>query len=256
MPSRRLVRAADGVVELPSALRGARVSPSVLAVIGAAIVVVIAVGWFFVTVRGDDAGEPVPTTRVTAEGLEEAAGQGVAPGPPVVGAPAPTAATPPPGGEAPPAAPAADIYVHVVGHVANPGVVTLPAGSRVSDAVEKAGGPTSAAVLSGLNLARVLVDGEQVVVPNAEGEPRVPIALGPPPPGAPAPPADPAGALVDINTADQATLETLPKVGPVIAERIIEHRTANGPFASVDDLKQVKGVGAKILEEIRPKARV
>lgn len=159
---------------------------------------------------------------------------------------------------------AAGVVVHVVGEVRRPGLVTLPAGARVADAVEAAGGPTDDAELSGVNLARVLVDGEQLRVP-APGE-----VLEPPdgtagatgvtgttgdegvaePPGA-AGATGSAGGTVDVNTADAATLETLPGVGPVLAQRIVDHRTEHGAFASVDDLEDVSGIGPAVLAGLR-----
>jgi competence protein ComEA len=133
------------------------------------------------------------------------------------------------------------VVVHVVGAVAGPGVVRLPVGSRVLDAVAAAGGATGEADLARLNLARVLVDGEQVAVPGP-GDP------DPPPEGAPGGGA--AGPL-DLNTATPAQLDELPGVGPVLAQRIIARR----PFTSVDELDEVSGVGPTLLERLRPLVR-
>lgn len=130
------------------------------------------------------------------------------------------------------------VVVHVVGAVAAPGVVRLPAGSRVTDAVSAAGGAAADADLAAVNLARVLTDGEQIVVPR---------------PGDPMPP--PAGAVpgtsdgtVDLNAASPAELDGLPGVGPVLAQRIIDGR----PYTSVDELDQVSGIGQALLERLRP----
>jgi competence protein ComEA len=112
--------------------------------------------------------------------------------------------------------------------------------------VGAAGGFTAAADPDGLNLARVLGDGEQLVVPQP-GE-------APPAAAAPAPTASagaPAGAPIDLNTATPEQLETLPRVGPAMAQRIIDWRTANGRFASVDDLKNVTGIGDKTFAELK-----
>lgn len=242
--------------ELPSGLRGARLSPPVLAVVGAAVVVVVAVvtvtlGW----VGAQDAAEPVPTTVVSAPS-ETAAAQPTSAGTEAAGRPGGEAVTVAPAQAVATPVPQTDLYVHVVGHVKNPGVVTLPPGARVEDALTAAGGATGAAVLSGLNLARVLVDGEQVVVPNADGEPKVPVNVAPPAPAAPGPAAAIPASVVDLNTADQTTLETLPGVGPVLAGRIVEWRTANGRFTSVEELGEVEGVGEKKLESLRTKVRV
>jgi competence protein ComEA len=130
------------------------------------------------------------------------------------------------------------IYVHILGAVARPGLYELRDGDRAVDAVAAAGGFLETADQAQLNLARFVVDGEQIVVP----------AVGETPPAAPG---TTAGGLVNINTADAATLETLPRVGPALAERIIDWREANGRFATVDDLKNVSGIGDKTFEGLR-----
>lgn len=135
--------------------------------------------------------------------------------------------------------PAALVVVDVVGAVGAPGVVRLPAGSRVVDAVAAAGGPRSDAQVGAINMARVLVDGEQIVVPGP-GE-TGPVA------GTAAVPDD---GLVDLNTADESALDALPGIGPVLAERIVAHRD-DGPFTSVDDLGEVSGIGPTLLERLR-----
>lgn len=139
-----------------------------------------------------------------------------------------------------------EVIVHVAGAVEAPGVYTLPGGSRVADAVDVAGGPSRKAVLHGLNLARPLTDGEQILVPD-----RTAAAASPPsnqPGGAPA--AAPASAKVNLNQADAATLETLPNIGPVLAQRIIEHRDSVGGFTSVGQLREVTGIGEKTFQAI------
>lgn len=141
------------------------------------------------------------------------------------------------------------VVVDVVGQVHTPGLVTLPAGSRVFDAVAAAGGATEGAELGAINLARPVVDGEQVRVP-APGEVVAPPAQ---PAGAPAVPggAPAGGGLVNLNTADEATLDTLPGIGPALAARIVAWRTDNGPFASVDELDEVSGIGPAMLAKVR-----
>jgi competence protein ComEA len=147
------------------------------------------------------------------------------------------------------------LLVHVVGAVEKPGLVTVPDGARVADALQAAGGATGRADLTAVNLARTVVDGEQLYVPRP-GEPAPVSAPGPA--GTPGTPGGAAGAAgtVDINTADAAGLEALPGVGPSIAQAIVEWREANGPFASVDELEDVPGIGPATLDEIRDSARV
>ena len=140
-------------------------------------------------------------------------------------------------------------FIAVAGAVVHPGVVRLPAGSRVVDALTAAGGADADADLTRLNLARVLVDAEQVLVPR-QGDPVAPAAgAGVPAPGA-------AGdSRVDLNTADAATLETLPGIGPVLAERIAAYRQEH-PFSSVDELLDVVGIGPALLDQLRDQVRV
>ncbi|WP_051426206.1 ComEA family DNA-binding protein [Jiangella gansuensis] len=148
------------------------------------------------------------------------------------------------------AAPAGTIMIHVAGLVAAPGVVELPAGTRVVDAIEAAGGPTAEADLTPLNLARVLTDGEQVIV-TAEppaGQPAVP---PPPDPGAGVPVGPPAGP-VNLNTATAADLDTLPGIGPTLAGRILEWREQHGRFTTVDELREVSGIGEQRFAELEP----
>lgn len=138
-----------------------------------------------------------------------------------------------------------ELYVHVLGAVASPGLYVLDLDSRLVDAVAAAGGTTDDADLTAINLARVLSDGEQIIVPvvgaaAADGSGTV----------------APADDLVDLNNADQVALETLPRIGPALAERIIAWRDENGRFQSVDDLLAVPGIGEKLLAGIRDGVRV
>ena len=144
----------------------------------------------------------------------------------------------PGGGEAS----ASQVVVHIVGEVAAPGVYTLPRSSRVIDALESAGGPTAEADLQGVNLARPLVDGEQIVIPGPGAQPG-PVAAG----GATGEPD-----CIDLNTATAAQLEELDGVGPSLAQRIIDYREQAGGFASVEQLDAVSGIGASTLDKIRP----
>lgn len=158
-----------------------------------------------------------------------------------------------------------DIVVHVTGAVSSPGVVTLPAGSRVADAIEAAGSALEDADTSLINLARILVDGEQMCVPyqgeqvpdtGAGAAGTVDGSGGTSSGGAEGAADSSAGGLVNINTADAAALETLPGIGPALAQRIVEHREAHGPFAAVDDLTDVPGVGPAKLKALRAEASV
>ncbi|WP_182354037.1 helix-hairpin-helix domain-containing protein [Flaviflexus huanghaiensis] len=137
------------------------------------------------------------------------------------------------------------VTVYVSGMVNNPGIVELPQGSRVALAVEQAGGMSAEADWNALNLARVLVDGEHVVVP-APGE-EVPAAIE----QAPEQAAEPSSGLVNINSAGPAELETLPGVGPAIAQKIIDWRETNGPFSTVEELMEVSGIGPATLANLR-----
>lgn len=155
-------------------------------------------------------------------------------------------------GEAGPLVTPQRVLVHVAGAVVNPGVVELVEGARVLDALARAGGAADDAELSAVNLARVVVDGEQIVVPRV-GE--VPAATS----GAPGSGGATGGGagggagagLVNLNVADAAALQTLPGVGPALAARIIAWRDENGPFRSVDELLAVSGIGDKTLEGFR-----
>lgn len=157
------------------------------------------------------------------------------------------------GAAAVPSAPPDEVVVHVSGAVKTPGVRTLPGSARVDDAVRAAGGTTGAARTDQLNLARPLRDGEQIHVPDASEA--AAMAAGA---------AEAAGAgggaargtaggaaLVNINRATAAELDALPNIGPVLAERIVAHRDAQGGFTSVDELQQVSGIGEKTYADLK-----
>ena len=143
--------------------------------------------------------------------------------------------------------PPAEIVVHVVGAVMTPGLYRLDEGSRVADALSLAGGATPKASLAGVNLAAPLVDGTQVVVPR-RGE-AAPAGSGGAS-GSSGVPGSPGGPI-HLNTATAEELETIPGVGPVTAQRIIDFREQNGPFRSVDELDAVSGIGPKRLAQMR-----
>ncbi|MFD0268181.1 helix-hairpin-helix domain-containing protein [Streptomyces sp. NPDC127106] len=152
-------------------------------------------------------------------------------------APAPGPAPVPPGS----AASGSRIVVDVSGKVRDPGVRRLPAGSRVEDALAAAGGVNPGTDTTGLNRARVLVDGEQVVV----GGP------APPAPG----PGGPAAGPLSLGTATVEQLDALPGVGPVLAQHIVDFRTARGGFRSVEELRQVNGIGERRFADLRKLVR-
>jgi len=138
------------------------------------------------------------------------------------------------------------VTVDVAGKVRRPGVVTMPAGARVVDALQKAGGARGRVDLSSLNLARVLVDGEQILVG------RNAVAPGGLAASASTAAPDATGSLVSLNTATAEQLETLPGVGPVTAQKILDWRGANGAFSSVDELLEIDGIGEKTLADLAP----
>jgi competence protein ComEA len=145
------------------------------------------------------------------------------------------------------------LVVDVAGKVRRPGIVELPAGSRVIDALAAAGGARPGVDTADLNLARPLVDGEQIVVGlDVPTAPPGSAGGAPPPVGSTAA----APASVDINTADQTELETLPGIGPVTAQSILAWRTENGVFSSVDQLLDVSGIGEATLADIEPYVHV
>ena len=192
---------------------------AVVAVVAAAAVALAA--WW--TVR--DQAELVPATTATS-------------------AAEPLAPVTPPAESAPPATDQdVDLVVDVAGKVRQPGIAVLPPGSRVVDALEAAGGARRGVDLTALNLARLVVDGEQILV-GITPAPGVAGSLGT---------SAPEGtSLVNLNTADQAALETLPGVGPVTAGAILAWRTDNGGFTSVDELLEVDGIGEATLEDLAP----
>lgn len=186
----------------------------------AAVVAVLVAGWLTWQAGGDTAA-----TVVTGS-------VDISPSPPV-STPAVAAST------------AAEVVVQVVGAVRRPGVVRLPAGSRVQDAVAAAGGVRPGRSSGAVNLARRLVDGEQIVV-GAKSVPG-----GAADPGVPGAPGVTTGA-VDLNLADATVLDTLPGVGPVTAAAILRWRDEHGGFTSVEQLQEVDGIGPKTYAQLAP----
>ncbi len=206
-----------------------------------------------------DAAVPVDLPAVTGGAAVTAGATGVPPGVDPARSPA--------SGSTSAAVPT--VVVHVVGQVGQPGVVALVPGARVADAITAAGGAGPDADLSALNLARLLVDGEQVVVPRPGEVPPAPEAGAGAGAGSGRVGADDgaagggaaglvgqSGGLLDLNTADVAALDALPGIGPVLAGRIVGWRTEHGRFTSVDALEQVPGIGPAVLSGLRDLVRV
>ena len=145
------------------------------------------------------------------------------------------------------------VVVDVDGAVRRPGVVELPRGSRVVDAIKAADGVLPRGDTGSLNLAQVLLDGEQVVVPSL-GDAAAP--AGPAAGASPAPGVAPTTAMVSLNTATEVELETLPGIGPVLAAGIVEWRTQNGGFTSIDQLQDVSGIGPSTFADLAPLVRL
>ena len=240
------------ILTLPRALQGARVSGPAAAALGMALVVLVAAVVLGVRVawaKASSAPERVGSSAVSAGGGSALASRASAPS--GFGSPATTRGTGGPGGL--PSGPQ-HLLVHVVGQVKRPGVVLLRPGARVRDAVAKAGGTLPGADLAAVNLARVVVDGEQVRVPRPGEAVSAPDVASSGSDGAGTPGG--AGGLVNLNTASESALEELPGVGPVLAQRIIDWRTEHGRFTSVDELAEVSGIGEKMFAQLQGKVTV
>ncbi|WP_244320716.1 ComEA family DNA-binding protein [Streptomyces melanosporofaciens] len=176
---------------------------------------------------------------------------------------APSEPGPMPRGRLTPSGGGRTVVVDVTGKVRRPGLRKLPPGARVADALEAAGGVRPGADLSGLNRARPLVDGEQIVVGAPEGGPPAPGAAAGPAAGAPNAPNGPnapagpgvPGGSVSLNSATAEQLDTLPGVGPVLARHILDYRTQHGGFRSIDELREVNGIGERRFADLRPLVR-
>ncbi|MCZ2824544.1 ComEA family DNA-binding protein [Modestobacter sp. VKM Ac-2982] len=197
----------------------------------AVVAAVVVVGWTWI-------GRPV-VDQVPAAASSGAPAASVT-------APSPASAGPAPAGDGPEGAGTGTVVVSVVGLVGAPGLVTLPAGARVADALAAAGGLLPEADPASVNAAAVVSDGQQIAVgvPGAVQGTGGPEAAGA------------AGAVLDLNTATVAELDALPGIGPVLAQRIVDHRSAHGPFTSVDRLDDVSGIGPAIFAELAERVRV
>lgn len=243
--------------------------PSQLAVIGVIVLLGLGLtGWSVLRARpvALASGSPAASSSPGSPAATASASTGAVP----------TAAGPTAAARRMPGAPASSgapmIKVHVLGAVKHPGVVALPPGSRVQDALDHAGGAKKSAALGDLNLAQPLADGQQVFIARHGGtsEVRDPVAV---PPGGAAPAgsgetgtpgsatsgsdgASPAAQPVNLNTATVDELDQLPGVGPVTAQKIIDWRTQHGRFDSPEELQEVDGIGPKTYAEIAPHTRV
>jgi competence protein ComEA len=236
LPPERLGRVGAALRRLaPASWRGARVDPgrpgaTALALVAAVAAVAAAVGVWFERPRA----EPVPD--LPAVTVSAAATAAAAP----TSAVATTAAVP--------TAPPAPLVVSVSGKVHRPGLVEVAEGARVADVLDAAGGALPGTDLSALNLARRVVDGEQVAVGVPAAPDAAPLAI----PGAP--PSQASGAptgKVDLNAAAVEQLDALPGVGPVTAQRILEWRTRHGRFTRVEQLREIEGIGERRFAQLR-----
>jgi competence protein ComEA len=217
-----------------------RRGPAALGV--AAVAVIAGVGWWLAAARPH--ALPLTTSSSLPAGSSMVQSvQSAQSAQSVFAAPMPPTSSPQPAASATPAS----IVVDVAGRVMHPGIYRLSAGARVYDALEAAGGPRRGVKTVSLNLAAPLQDGQQIVV-GMSGVPPPPAV-----PGATVGDASsPAGTPVDINTATLEQLETLPGIGPVLGQNILDYRAANGPFTTVDQLADVTGIGDVRLAQLRP----
>lgn len=254
---RRLRRITQAVYDGAATERGddvgrreSRWLPGPLTVLALVVVLLVVTGgslWHLWGATGRDVGEPVPGTQSGASG----SGSGT-----------PSHAATPEGEPSDTDAPQAQetvragtptVVVYVTGHVSAPGVVELPQGSRVVDALEGAGGVTQGADVEALNLARVLADGEHIVVWALGEAPETPGQAAGTSQGAGTGQAGGSGGgqgCVDLATADEAALQTLDGVGPALAGRIVAYRDQVGTITSVEQLDEVPGIGATLVQRI------
>jgi competence protein ComEA len=218
---------------LPPAVRGARLDPGLRGAVAIALVALVAAA-AAVIVAWRSAARPVAGTSVRTPAVAVPA---LTPGPLASGTSPASTASP----EA--------VVVDVAGKVRRPGVVTVPAGARVADAIASAGGLLPGTSTTGLSLARRLIDGEQVIVGLPQPSAAAPAASDGSSGGEP-------GQPVNLNTATASDLDALPGIGPVLAQRVLDWRTEHGGFTSVDQLREVSGLGGKKFDALAPLVRV
>ena len=230
---------ADGNRSLREQFSALRADPGRAGALALAGVAAVAVLVTIITLMRDD---PAPVVSANLPSVEMAGTGSAAPAAPHTETPGP-------------------LVVSVVGLVQTPGLVTMTPGARVAEAITEAGGALAGADTVGLNMARRLADGEQVVV-GVTAAPGAPPALGSsisgtgPQPDSPAPAPGAAVGPVDLNAATVEQLDALPGVGPITAEAIIAWRTQHGAFGSVDQLGEVDGIGPARLDKLRDQVRV
>lgn len=226
----------QGLSERPRLRRAHLVLVAILLVLALLVAIVV-------VVRRAPAPEPLPEPSPSLATSPTALDPGVT-------SPGATAGSEPGAAATPSVSAAGRIIVHVDGKVREPGVVTLPAGSRVVDAIEASGGAKAGADLGTVNLARPLQDGEQVLVDTGQ----TPAAVGGDVMGTRG--ASPSAAPIDLNAATLPELEQLPGIGPALGQRILDYRAEHGGFTSVDELHEVSGIGEQRFAELRDRAVV
>ena len=238
----------DGADDRADPVRGVRpgLTRTVLLVLAGAVLTAVLVVLLAPSLLQRDA-QPVDSAAAAGDQMEDQSAEGPAGTDAAAGAADPSTGA------------AAAVVVHVVGAVGSPGVCELPPGARVADALEAAGGTLAGADVEGVNLARPLVDGEQIRVPRVGEDPAEVAAPQDGPAdgttgGQPGTGTD--GSAIDLNTADAQALETLRGIGPVTAQAILDHREAIGRFESVDELLDVTGIGDATLAAIRDSVTV
>ena len=234
-----LARRATGVVS-PPIDGGVPPGPRARRVLAGLVVVVLLAGapWWWQLRRPPPAEDSLPRADLTSTTATPSAGASG-------GSPPSTAA-----------GPAGQVVVHVVGAVVRPGVLRLPVGARAVDAVDAAGGLAPDADVARVNLAAPLGDGQRLVVPVVGQEPPQEVAPAASSGGTASGGAPETGTPLDLNSATESQLDELPGVGPATAAAIVAHRESVGPFTSVDDLLDVRGIGPSRLEALRDAVRV